>query len=146
MLKSHPLLGVGFDRFTEYHERVAHNSFVNTFAEMGVVGGFCFVGLFYWHFVGTGSRRNVAGAATSPIARDLWASAIGIVVAASFLSRQNVPALYIPVALGAARVAVEGGEDLQPVSMLWDWILVGLCTGGTVVGVYIGVRLLGLFG
>ena len=50
MLKMHPLTGVGYDQFTEYHSRVAHNSFVHTFAELGLLGAFCFVGMFYWYF------------------------------------------------------------------------------------------------
>ena len=40
MLKSHPLTGVGFDQYLEYHTRVAHNSFVETFAELGLIGAF----------------------------------------------------------------------------------------------------------
>jgi O-antigen ligase len=146
MLKAHPLLGVGYGRFTQYHDRVAHNAFVHAFAEMGVVGGFCLVGLFSWHFIGTGARRNVAGAATSSLARDLWASALGIVVTASFLSQQNMPVLYIPLALGATRIAIEGrGIDSQ-VSPALGWAVAGVWAGLTVVGTYVGVRLLGAWG
>ena len=39
MLKSHPLTGVGYDQYTEYHYAVAHNSFVHTFAELGLHRG-----------------------------------------------------------------------------------------------------------
>lgn len=146
MLKSHPLLGVGFDRFTDYHERVAHNSFLHTFAELGMVGGFCLVGLFYWHFVGASSRRDIAGASTSPIARDLWASAIGVAVAASFLSQQKLPVLYIPIALGAARIAIEGREEDTRMSSVRGWGFAGLWTGMAVIGVYVAVRVLGAWG
>ncbi len=38
MLKSNPLFGVGFDRFTEHHFLTAHNSFMLALAELGVVG------------------------------------------------------------------------------------------------------------
>ncbi len=38
MLKSSPLFGVGFDRFTEYNALTAHNSFVLALAELGVLG------------------------------------------------------------------------------------------------------------
>ena len=38
MLKSSPLFGVGFDRFTEYNPLTAHNSFVLALAELGVFG------------------------------------------------------------------------------------------------------------
>jgi len=45
MLKSQPILGVGYGNFGEYNEITAHNSFVHSFAELGVIGGVCFVGL-----------------------------------------------------------------------------------------------------
>ncbi len=38
MLKSNPLFGVGFDRFTEHHFLTAHNSFMLALAELGIVG------------------------------------------------------------------------------------------------------------
>ena len=38
MLKSHPMTGVGYDQDTENHPPVAHNSFVHTFAELGLIG------------------------------------------------------------------------------------------------------------
>jgi putative inorganic carbon (HCO3(-)) transporter len=40
MLKSHPLTGVGFDQYLDHHIRVAHNSFVHTFAALGLIGAF----------------------------------------------------------------------------------------------------------
>ncbi len=38
MLKSNPVFGVGFDRFTDYNPLTAHNSFVLALAELGVFG------------------------------------------------------------------------------------------------------------
>ena len=38
MLKSSPLFGVGFDRFTEHNVLTAHNSFVLALSELGIVG------------------------------------------------------------------------------------------------------------
>lgn len=147
MLKSHPLLGVGFNRFAEFHERVAHNSFIDTFAELGVVGGFFLVGAFYWHLAGNSRARDVAGAASSTIARDVWASAIGVVVSACFLSRQNVPVLYVPIALGAARIAVQKQpDDVRPFQREWDWILVGATAVGVVAATYVAVRLMAVYG
>lgn len=42
LIKSHPIFGVGFKRFTEYYEITAHNSIVVCAAELGLVG------LFFW--------------------------------------------------------------------------------------------------
>ena len=42
LLKSHPLFGVGFQRFTEHNDITAHNTIVVCAAELGMVG------LFFW--------------------------------------------------------------------------------------------------
>lgn len=42
MMKSHPLFGVGFNNFTEYADKTAHNSVVVCGAELG------FFGLYFW--------------------------------------------------------------------------------------------------
>ena len=53
MLRAHPLFGVGFGRYTEFNELVAHNSFVHTLGELGLFGAFFFVGMGYWFFYST---------------------------------------------------------------------------------------------
>ena len=85
MLKSHPLTGVGFNQYTEYHSAVAHNSFVHTFAELGLAGAFCLVGMFYWYFKGL---RLVPAANTDflPWRRALLASTVGVLACGWFLS------------------------------------------------------------
>src|SRR5262249_2778365 len=45
MFRSSPVWGIGFGRFLEYHERTAHNSFVLCFAELGLIGFICWVGM-----------------------------------------------------------------------------------------------------
>jgi O-antigen ligase len=144
MVKFHPILGVGFGEFTNLHERVAHNSFVHVFAELGLVGGFLFVGVFYWHFASTSRSRNIAGAASSTLASNLFASGVGIVTAAAFLSLQYIPILYVPAVLGAARATIERQPDaLEATSHSWDWVLIGLLSAATIVATWVAVRLLG---
>lgn len=146
MLKSKPVLGVGVGAFTEHHERVAHNSFVHTFAEVGFVGGFFFVGMFFWFFVGNGAARDVAGAAGSTLARDLWASCIGIIVCACFLSRQYSPVLYLPLVMGAVRMSVEQkGDHQEPFQRRWDWLVLLILSCGVVVAAYVAVRVLAVW-
>jgi putative inorganic carbon (HCO3(-)) transporter len=144
MVKSHPILGVGFNQFGVLHVRVAHNSFMHVLGELGFVGGFLFIGVFYWHFVSTSRTRNMAGAASSTLARDLFASGVGIVTAGAFLSLQYVPILFVPAVLGAARVAIERRPDVpEPASHGWDWALIGLLVVATIVATWVAVRVLG---
>lgn len=43
LLRTHPLFGVGYQRFTEFYEITAHNMIVVTAAELGLLGFFCWV-------------------------------------------------------------------------------------------------------
>jgi O-antigen ligase len=110
MLKSQPVLGVGWSHFTDFHEQVAHNSFVHIVAETGLVGGFFFVGLLYSYFMSLRVAR--AGPLESHTAIDwtepLIASGVGLFTGAVFLSRQYNPAFYTVVALGSAYAALRG--------------------------------------
>jgi hypothetical protein len=166
MLKTNPIMGVGYGEFTRHHYRVAHNSFVHVFGETGLVGLFFFVGMFYWFFVANGPLRNVAGASESAMARDVWASCIGLTVCACFLSRQYVPILYLPLVLGAVRVSVseaaagqagttpavpatapaaEAAVEVPEVTSFgqwWDWPIQGAVTVGVVLAVYVAIRTL----
>jgi putative inorganic carbon (HCO3(-)) transporter len=105
MFKTHPLTGVGFGQYTEYHVKVAHNSFVETFAELGILGALCLVGMFYWYFKGVRliPEKNVG---SPPWRRALLASAVGVLTCAWFLSRQYVPIFYVLLAMGACAATV----------------------------------------
>jgi O-antigen ligase len=52
MLRSSPLWGVGFRNFVEEAGQVAHNSYLHMFAELGFLGGFCYLGVFYTSLAG----------------------------------------------------------------------------------------------
>ena len=105
MLKSHPLTGVGYDQYTEYHYAVAHNSFVHTFAELGLIGAYIFVGMFYWYFKGL-NRIPDSNKEFLPWRRALMVSAIGMLACGWFLSRQYVPIYYMLLAMGASAVSL----------------------------------------
>jgi O-antigen ligase len=46
LFRQAPVFGIGYGRFVEEVEKVAHNSFVHTFAELGFFGGTIFLGAF----------------------------------------------------------------------------------------------------
>jgi O-antigen ligase len=146
MFKSAPVLGVGYGNYAEYNELVAHNSFVHAFAETGFIGGYFLVGLCYWFLVGNGAGRNVAGAARSRLARDIWASGIGAMACAMFLSRQYSPVFYVPLVMGAARIAVEKTEDEVAPTYKWsEWVLIVFLSVGVIISTYIAVRTLAVW-
>ena len=107
MFKSHPFFGVGHGMYTDYHYLVAHNSFVHVMAELGFLGLFFFVGLFYlaynwlWLRVFKGSQGIISSSDLGLISAS-YASLTGILIAMFFLSRAYVLVPYISLALAIA--------------------------------------------
>jgi len=147
MFKSRPLTGVGWNRFMDYHERVAHNSFVHTLAELGLFGGFFFVGLAYSYF----QSLRMAGSANDQAAGRAWtngliASGAGLYAGATFLSRQYNPGFYMIIALGScyagSRGAAAGYASRPHDSYLFDLAIVAILEVAGIAAAYIAVFLL----
>ncbi len=133
MLKSNPVVGVGYGNFTEHHKRTAHNSFVLCFSETGLLGYFLWLGL----IVLSMKSLNRVISCTQPkseawlYATLLRASLVGFLVCAWFLSRTFVATLYILMGMSVcllyivrkspATHASEASQArlLEPV--LWRW-------------------------
>ncbi|MEI6668152.1 MAG: O-antigen ligase family protein [Acidobacteriota bacterium] len=146
MFRARPVLGVGYGQFTEHNNLVAHNSFVHTFSELGFVGEFFLVGMFYWLIVANRSAGNLAGELASPLRLDVWASGIGVIVCICFLSRQYSPVLYVPLALSATRLSLERPtDDALPKSSFADWVRVLLLAVAVVGVTSVAVRLLAVW-
>ncbi len=123
MLKSSPIWGVGSGLFTEHHERVAHNSYVQCFAETGLVGYFLWLGL----LVVTLTRLSaLADSATHPAwarwAKALRLSVMAFLFAAAFLSRTTSPMLFFLLSLPIALTGIAGREgESVPAPRRW-WL------------------------
>ncbi len=121
MLKSKPVFGVGYSRFTEFHQKVAHNSFVQTAAELGLVGAFVFIAMYDTLFRIL-HRARKAAASLGPALSPSWmnamvASAAGMVMCGWFLSRQYVAVPFILLALAGSidrLVPAPAGGTLPP--------------------------------
>jgi O-Antigen ligase len=144
MLKANPAFGIGHGRFTDFHPRVAHNSIVHTFAELGLFGALFLTGSFYTFFRST---RLLARAESDPDgaywSRALSISAVGAMACGYFLSRQYVVVPYILLAMGASRatMAVDARQFWR--NLPGQVLVVGLLTALSVVVVWISVRALG---
>ncbi len=140
MLRSSPVWGVGSGLFTEHHERVAHNSFVQCFAETGLVGYFLWLGL----VVMTLKQLSAVGdfAADADSAR--WASAlrlslVAFLVAALFLSRTTSPLLFFLASLPAALVGMVAREERVAFGGRW-WLQTPLLEAASIVLVWVTAR------
>jgi O-antigen ligase len=117
MLKSQPLIGVGFRQFEEHNPITAHNSFVLCFAETGLVGYFLWLSLLGISLLQLQELRHLPASvpAEPDIRRQasiLQTALIGFMVAAFFLSRTYVPFLYLLIGLSAALVLIAKKNDL----------------------------------
>jgi O-antigen ligase len=112
-------VGSGF--FLDHHPHVAHNSFVQCFAETGLVGYFLWLGLIA---VSLSQLTTLADSATDPAwsrwARAVRLSLLAFLFAALFLSRTTSPMLFFLLSLPAALcgMAERNGERV-PVPRNW---------------------------
>jgi putative inorganic carbon (hco3(-)) transporter len=139
MFKSHPLFGVGFGRYTDFHGLVAHNSFVHTLGELGLFGSFFFVGMGDCFF--RGARQRVDAFRSDPDAaqlrawgEDLAQSGLGFAVCAMFLSQQYSVLLFAWVALSGCYVQILRDSPSWPQSrpILHVTRIVGIIAGAVV--------------
>lgn len=114
MLRSKPVLGVGYGNFTDHHYLTAHNSFVLCFAELGLVGYFAWLGLIVLTFKGMQQALKLAPP-NSPelkLALVMRASFVAFLACSWFLSRTYSPGLFVLLALCVA--AWSGVRQLHP--------------------------------
>jgi O-antigen ligase len=106
LLREYPLLGVGQGMMPEYTRLVAHNSYVHAFAELGLIGGSCFVSIVYLVISQLSRLKKVQDSIADPEMRRLRPYLLGIVcgffAGVTFLSRVYVVPTYMVVGLAAA--------------------------------------------
>jgi putative inorganic carbon (hco3(-)) transporter len=148
MLKTQPILGVGYGQFLDHHTLTAHNSLVLCFAETGLLGCFFWVGLVVVTLLELRGLKNLPGDEPFDNMARQWAeglqlSLIGFMTAAFFLSRTFVPTLYLIIGLSAALAAIARNADRSiPLPALPELALLVLgCEVGSIGVVYTMVKL-----
>jgi hypothetical protein len=104
----HPLFGVGFGRFLEYHSYTAHNAYVLILTELGMIG------YFFWVSLAMNSVLELlkGRAALPPNAPEFnWAncvllSFVAVAISSLFLSRSYSTVTYIWIGLMACSAAI----------------------------------------
>jgi putative inorganic carbon (hco3(-)) transporter len=146
MLKANPVFGVGFGRFLDFHYKVAHNSIVHTFSELGLFGAFFLVGAYYGFFraVGLLARADPTDVEALHWSKMLSVSAVGAVACGFFLSRQYVVVPYVLLAMGVsgANMVIPDGRRFW-LNTPFQILAVGGLTAISVVVIWISVRALG---
>ncbi len=147
MVKESPITGVGWNRYMQYHERPAHNSFLQAFAELGLLGGWCFVAMVYSFFWGLGltwRKDTPAIESLSNWEHALTSAGAGFFVAAFFLSQQYSVITFTVLALGAIYLAIVVRAQGAPAAGFarQQWLAIATATAAILVAIWISVRLL----
>ena len=121
MLKDNPLFGFGYMRWLEYSTMAAHNSAVNCFAEIGLIGYACWFALC---LIVVKSVLRIARATgqvdvrTRRLANGLFAAQVGYLTAAFFLTRTYNPILFFLLGMGVGLVRWIESQEQTPSSLV----------------------------
>jgi O-antigen ligase len=109
MLKSSPVFGIGKDQFSVVvgdTGLVAHNSFIHCFAELGLFGGMCFLGMFYLAFLSLyrigKAEEGVVSPELKPMQPFLMAVLAAYAACLMSISRSYIVTTYTIIGLVAA--------------------------------------------
>jgi len=153
MLKSNPVFGVGMGRFGEFTEegKVAHNSFVQCWAELGLFGYFFWLGMVIATLkdgsaLGRLARDDPESEQISRLGKASTAALVGFLAAAFFLTRTFTLPLFLLLAFVAALRSVREAEDkpLPGGFALGDWKFIVFAEVASIVGIYVLIRILNL--
>jgi hypothetical protein len=112
MFKSAPLFGIGQKEYSEEVGLVAHNSFIHSFAELGLFGGTMFTGAFFLSAWSLHRLRRTEAAPAEPgearLRSYLLAAVVAYTVGMLSLSRAYIEPTYLVVGLAGAYVALPG--------------------------------------
>jgi putative inorganic carbon (HCO3(-)) transporter len=148
MLREGPIFGVGMNEYQERLGFVAHNSYVNSYVELGFVGGTLFAGAFYAALAGLLRLRANDVVVSDPFLAKLrpflWAIVCSYCIGMFSLSRAyNLPTYLV---LGIAAAYLRMAEPLCSIAPLrFDspffqrLFVVGLAC---LIGLYLFVRIM----
>jgi hypothetical protein len=145
MLKWSPIWGVGFGNYGQYNERVAHNSFVHCFAELGLVGYFIWLSLVVLTLVDIRAlgRQDREAAELPRWGRALMLSLVGFLIGGFFLSRAYDVMLFILVGLAIAMTSLarRSGFPLENQALVHRLFVVLVIEVASIVGIWLYLRI-----
>jgi O-antigen ligase len=146
LFRQEPVFGIGYQKYADEAGLMAHNSYVNSFTELGFVGGTLFLGAFYlagWSLGRVGARPGPVRAAELRRLRPyLLATVVGYAAAMLSLSRAYVVPTYMTLGLAAVYLRLCGAPAWLP-SLRFSPALVRRLTCvsvGSLAAVYAFVR------
>jgi O-antigen ligase len=139
MLKENPLTGVGSGQWQQHHHLLAHNTFVQTMGESGMLGLFFFIGMYYTilrPLSAFASRLRDPFEKSAALA--VFCAFIAFLTASFFLTTTQFDLIYIFGGLTAAFCDLKG---LSPKLTFVNYRMIGIISVTTVFLIYGSVRL-----
>jgi O-antigen ligase len=120
MLKGSPFTGVGIGQFAKNAGHVAHNTFIQAYAELGLLGGTLLFGQYFWclkNIIKLGSNESVV---PDPEIRRLQPFVLASLAsfATSEMSLTHPFAIITYVMFGVATVCIRMAESIPPLADL----------------------------
>jgi hypothetical protein len=146
MFRQHPLFGVGMDQFGTHAFKVAHNSYIHAYAELGLFGGTLFLGVIFFALVGLARIGRGDGFADQPAMQRtqpfLMAVVVAYAVAMMSLSRGFTVPTYLVLGLVTAYANLYPTAEEAPVLRLDTRLLQRLAYVSVLflAGTYVFVR------
>ncbi len=94
LVQTHPLTGVGKDRFIEYHERDSHSSYVRAGSELGLLGLYAYLGIIY---MTVRSLKLISNNKEMKVYYTGFASYIGAYLVASMFSSRSYDIIFLVI-------------------------------------------------
>jgi O-antigen ligase len=148
MLKENPLFGFGYQRWPDYSGGMAaHNSLVNCFGELGLVGYVCWFSLCLL-VVKTVHRiaraESLIDLRTRRVANGLFAAQVGYLTAAFFLTRTYNPVLFFLLGMGFGLIRWVESQQSGPPPLTQistrDLTLSTICALASVPAIWLIIR------
>jgi hypothetical protein len=119
-LKQNPLFGIGYQRWLDYFDQVAHNSFVTCYGELGLFGYSFWFSLLWLvlRSVYKIVRLEPLDRGTRRLAIGLFAALAGFYASAFFLTRTYNPFLYLMLGLGIGLIRYVDRQPYCPAGYL----------------------------
>jgi O-antigen ligase len=139
MLRGNPLTGVGSGQWQQHHHLLAHNTFVQTMGESGMIGLFSFVGIFYTILRPLSAFAcRLRDRLEKSTAVAVFCGFVAFLTASFFLTTTQFDLVYIFAGLTAALCDLKG---LTPKLTLSNYKRIGAISVATVFLIYGSVRL-----
>ena len=117
-----PLFGIGVENYRQFSNHVAHNSFIHSYAEMGLIGGTLFLGAFFFAVKGMFDLRPGPQTPADDEDRELrrlhpflMASLLAYTIGICFLSRNYIVPTYMMLGLAVIYMRLHAVQVHEPI-------------------------------